>query len=356
MRRMARPDGAFGRAAVTVVIPCYNYGRFLPSIVASALVQTDVDARVIIVDDASPDGSGEVARQLAAADPNRVSAILHAENRGHIQTYNDGLAAVQTEYATLVSADDLVAPGALGRATRLMDRFPDVGLVYGYASVFSDDPVPRHRPLPETWSVWNGTDWIEWAASRGRNLIVSPEVVMRTTAIREIGGYNPLLPHSGDLEYWLRTAARWNIGRVNGRPQAFYRMHGQNMHLTQFATMAVDMRHRLTAFEVVTGAELAPLLPEPERLIERARQAIARQARVLATRELDRGALLAEVQPLLALAEELAPGSSAARPISWRVARQSTGKTPAPTQRAIERGRAQLDRVRGVLTEVAGIA
>lgn len=354
--KLVRPGRPGRRASVTVVIPCYNYGVFLPDLVDSALAQSDVDAHVIIVDDASPDGSADVARRLAADNPAHVSAIIHSRNRGHIQTYNDGLAAVDTEYVTLVSADDLVAPGALGRATRLMDRFPGVGLVYGHASVFSDDPVPRHRPLPETWSVWDGREWIDWTASRGRNLIVSPEVVMRTRALRETGGYNPLLPHSGDLEYWLRTAARWDVARVNGRPQAFYRMHGANMHLTQFATMAVDMRHRLSAFEVINGPELAPLVPGSDRLIERTRRAIARQASVLAQRELDRGAHLSEIQALLALAEELSPGSASARRISWRVTRETSGKTPAPTQRAIERGRTQLDRVRGVLSEVAGIA
>ncbi|QYF72837.1 glycosyltransferase [Cryobacterium sp. PAMC25264] len=354
--RLVRPGPAAGPASVTVVIPCYNYGHFLPELVASVLAQRDVRTHVIIVDDASPDGSGDVAARLAEENSPRVSAIIHAHNRGHIQTYNDGLAAVDTEYVTLVSADDVVAPGALGRATRLMDRFPGVGLVYGHASVFHDNPVPRHRPLPETWSVWNGRDWIDWTASSGRNLIVSPEAVMRTRALRETGGYNPELPHSGDLEFWLRAAARWDVARVNGRPQAFYRMHGENMHLTQFATMAVDMRHRLTAFEVLTGPELAPLVPGSDRLIVRTRQAIARQANILAARELDRGAHRGEVQELLALAEELSPGSSSARRISWRVSRDSRGKTPASRQRMIERGRTQLDRVRGVLSEIAGIA
>lgn len=78
-----RPLGR--RPTVSVVMPCYRYGHFLPGAVRSVLDQTDVDAEVLIVDDASPDDSGEVAEALAAADP-RVRVLRHAENKGHIAT------------------------------------------------------------------------------------------------------------------------------------------------------------------------------------------------------------------------------------------------------------------------------
>lgn len=354
--KVVRAGRAEGRPAVTVVVPCYNYGRFLPALVDSALNQTDVDAHVIIVDDASPDGSGLVARQLAGQNPSRVRAILHTENRGHIATYNDGLDAVETEFATLISADDMLAPGSLGRAARLMNRFPAVGMVYGHASVFYSEPNPKRRPLPETWSVWNGHSWIELTARLGRNLIVSPEVVMRTQTIREIGGYSSTLPHSADLEYWLRAAARWDVGRVNGRSQAYYRMHGSNMHLTQFASMAVDLRLRFEAFETLGAPELRDFVPDGQELVARARGAIARQAVVMGARELDRGARADDVASLFELAEDFSPGASETRGVAWRLRRQQNGKTPAAAQRVIEQGRGQLDRVRGLLSEVAGIA
>src|SRR6476661_2373772 len=77
------------RPIVSVVIPCYNYERFLKDAVDSVLTQEDVDLDVIIVDDASTDGSGELAAELAA-DDRRIRAVLHTTNMGHIATYNDG--------------------------------------------------------------------------------------------------------------------------------------------------------------------------------------------------------------------------------------------------------------------------
>ena len=125
------------RHSVTVVIPCYNYGHFLGVAIQSAFDQVHVDCRAIIVDDNSTDDSLHIAYGLAKRD-RRLTVISHKENLGHIRTYNHGLSEVDTEFVTLVSADDLVAPGALDRAVALMERFPSVGLVYGKTLTFAD--------------------------------------------------------------------------------------------------------------------------------------------------------------------------------------------------------------------------
>lgn len=357
--RIVRPRPSGHRPGVTVVIPCYNYGHFLPGVVDSVLGQQDVDARIIIVDDASPDGSTEVAQRLAAEEP-RVTAVLHAANRGHIATYNDGLALVETEYVTLVSADDVLAPGSLGRATRLMSAFPRVGMVYGHAVSFAagTEPSPPHSRLPETWTVWADGEWLRWSARRGRNFIMSPEVVMRTAALNETGGYRPELPHSGDLELWLRTAARWDVGRVNGTPQAYYRVHGGNMHLTSYATMAVDLQHRLAAFESLVDADMLELVPDAPRLLSSARRALAKEALVLAARDLDRGRSPEAATTLLHFSLSLRDGSGppGARLLAARVRRAQRGTTPSTIRRGVEFGRRHLDRVRALIWELAGVS
>jgi len=322
-------------ASVTVVIPCYKYGHFLPQAVASVLAQPDVDARVIIVDDCSPDDSLEVARALAAAD-GRVQVIAHEVNRGHIRTYNDGLDAVTTKYVTLVSADDLVAPGALARAVALMEREPTVGMVYGWPVEFSGEPpAPKSEPrTPVTYTRWRGREYIGLMARRGRNFILSPEVVMRTEALRQIGGYNAELPHSGDLEFWLRTAARWDVGRVNGRVQAYYRQHGQNMHATTFAGMPADLRHRLTAFEYLLSDDFAEASPSGETYLRQIRRAMSAEAVGLAIDELDSVGDEALAVALVDTATDLAgrrlPGRQSRR-FARRLSRVHAGRAPGVT-------------------------
>src|SRR6186713_958954 len=91
--RIERARPLTSRPRVSVVIPCYNYGRYLSQCVHSVTRdQPDIDLEVVIVDDASTDGSLEVARTLQKEDP-RIELVRHVRNRGHIATFNDGVDA-----------------------------------------------------------------------------------------------------------------------------------------------------------------------------------------------------------------------------------------------------------------------
>ena len=271
---------------VSVVIPCYNYGRFLPSAVGSALAQDGVDVDVLIVDDASRDGSDAIAEQLAAED-DQVRVIRHAHNRGHIATYNAGLAAVTGDFTVLLSADDMLTPGALARATALFALHPEVGLVYGHPRAFEGNaPAPSTRV--RSWSVWSGSDWIRTRCRRGTNSIYSPEVVLRTSLQREIGGYRADLPHSADLEMWLRAAAVASIGRVNGPDQALRRIHGAAMSQSLYGSRLADLSGRRDAFHsFFTGAGRE--LRDAASLAALARRRLAREALDCAWHEADDG-------------------------------------------------------------------
>ena len=236
------------RVSVSIVVPCYNYGCFLPQCVGSLLGQQAVDVHILIIDDASPDGSGEVAEALAATD-SRISTIRHKRNHGHIATFNEGLGLVDSKYVVLLSADDLLPPGALARAVALLEVNPSVGLVYGHPVNFSGSSVPPARNSVYGWSIWPGECWIRAQCRRGLNCIYSPEVVMRTAVQKSVGGFDPNLPHSGDLELWLRIAAISNIGRVNGTDQAYRRIHDTSMMRSSFADVLTDLKERRKAYE-----------------------------------------------------------------------------------------------------------
>ncbi|MEI7057908.1 glycosyltransferase [Nocardioides sp. CCNWLW239] len=339
MRRFHRPRPLRTRPSVSVVIPCYNYGHYLPQAVAGALAQDGVDVDVLIVDDASPDGSADVARSLAAADP-RVDVLVHERNAGHIQTYNDGLSRVRGDYVTLVSADDVLMPDALARAAGLMEHHPSVGLVYGYARSFTDE-LPVGPTRTRTWSVWSGRDWLGTAARQGRCFLVSPEAVMRREALEQTDGYDPRLPHSGDFDMWLRTAVHWDVGRVNGPIQAAYRVHDANMHLTEYAGWLTDLRERRRTFDILFE-ERAPDVPEVQELRPYAMKALAREAmrHGRETAHNDSAALL----DYLRFAAETRPAIRDTRAWSraWAEATEGQVSEPAPWTRATTRVRHHL--------------
>ena len=226
---------------VTVVVPCYNYGRYLEDSVGSLLSQSEVEVRVVIIDDASPDGSAHIAERIAQRD-SRVSLIRHETNAGHIATYNEGLGATQSEFVALLSADDLLTPGALGRATALMRAFPSVGFTYGRPVVFQGEVPPPARTKARTWTVWKGSDWIADRCRIGRNAIWAPEAVMRTSVLKEAGLFDAEHPHSGDLDLWLRMARISDVGLISGADQGWYREHLASMSRTTFAGQITDLK------------------------------------------------------------------------------------------------------------------
>jgi glycosyltransferase involved in cell wall biosynthesis len=288
--------------SVSVVIPCYNYGHFLEDAVTSVLDdQPGVDVRVLIIDDASPDGSAEVAEKIAARDP-RVEVVVHPVNKGHIATYNEGLLEwADGDYSVLMSADDRLTPGALRRAADLLDAQHDIGFVYGYPVWFMDGaPLPEPRTRLRGRSVWPGQWWLERRFHAGYNCITSPEVVVRTSLQKRVGGYDPRLPHTGDLEMWLRLAANADVGFLRGVDQAYHRTHRKNMMSSYTALM--DLRQRRLAYEAVLD-RYGERLADPARLSEVMRRKLGREALWAAAREYDRGgARQAPVDDLVAFA------------------------------------------------------
>ncbi len=272
--------------SVSVVIPCYRYGRYLPACVQSVLDQPGVDVRVLIIDDCSPDDSADVARSLAAADP-RVEARVHEVNRGHIATYNEGLLEwADGDLSVLLSADDLLAPGALARAAAVFAEHPQVGFVYGHAATFTGDhDLPAARTELEGTTVWSGRDWLRTVCGLGHSVISSPEVVVRTSVQQAIGGYLPSLPHTGDLEMWMRFATCSDVAYLRGVDQAYYRSHGTQM--TTERVPVVDLEQRKAAFDALfdaRGGEIA----DAGRLRRRADRKLAKEALWRACRAYDR--------------------------------------------------------------------
>jgi glycosyltransferase involved in cell wall biosynthesis len=299
-------------SSVSVVIPCYKYGHFLADCVRSVLdEQPGLDVRVLIIDDASPDDSARGARERAPRDP-RIEVRVHERNKGHIATYNEGLLEwADGDYVTLLSADDRLVPGALVRAAALLDAHPEVGFCYGRPLRFRHGgPLPKARTTTTGSAVYPGQWWLERRFREGTGCITSPEVVVRTDLQRKVGGYDPGLPHAGDIEMWMRLAAHADVGYVRGADQAYYRVHGSNMSVTDFGGQLDDLRQRRAAYESVLD-KCGDRLPDAERLSATVHTKLARAALRRACRAYDRGRTGAvPVDELVGFAAECLP--------SWR--------------------------------------
>jgi len=252
-------------SSVDVIVPCYRYGHFLRQCVESVLAQSVPSVRVLIIDDASPDNTSEVAADLARED-SRVIFLRHTANRGHIATYNEGIEWASGDYMLILSADDYLLPGALTRSASLMDAYPEVGFTFGNFITLGNRGMTGQiiAVMDKTdWRILAGLEFIEITGSR--NIVATPTAVVRTELQKRLGGYRPELPHSGDVEMWLRLAAHAAVGML-GAYQAVYRLHASNMSLGYTAkTWLPDLQQRKAAFDCFFQT-CSHVLPNPQQL------------------------------------------------------------------------------------------
>lgn len=233
-------------SSVDVIIPCYKYGHFLRDCVISVLGQRGVELRVTIIDDASPDNTEQIGKQLAAED-RRITFYRHRENLGHIGTYNEGLARATSKYTLLLSADDLLTPDSLMRSVRLMDAYPEVGFTFGRAiKTRNPNEIGYDAPQDYIYKVIPGREYLHSVCSAGAHVIDTPTVVVRTAIQHKVGGYRKELPHAADMEMWLRFSLFGSVGYIDAC-QALYRLHDSNMSV--FYNNIRDFRQRKLVFD-----------------------------------------------------------------------------------------------------------
>jgi glycosyltransferase involved in cell wall biosynthesis len=297
---------------VDVIVPCYNYGDMLEACVRSVLAQEHVDVRVLIMDDASTDSTEAVGRRLAALDT-RVEYRRHAVNRGHIATYNEALADVAGDYCVILSADDLLTPGSLSRATRFMDTHPSVGLAFGRDITFRHAPPVGITGAPAHCNgrIWSYREFLERSCRLGHTGIQAPAAIARTSLHRTVGGYVPELPHSADTEIWLRLAAHGSVAQLDA-DQAFRRLHTNNMSLLYAPINRLEQQRRAFAAHFDRYRDSHPEIRPLEAVVWRT---IAESAFWSASHAFDAGET-ATCESFLSFAAALSPGIETWRP--WR--------------------------------------
>ena len=129
----------------SVLIPIYNAGKYLREAIDSVLKQTEEDYEIILVNDGSTDGSGDVCDEYAGKYE-RISAI-HKENGGLLSSRRTGLKASRGEYIIHLDQDDWLAEGALSRLKEVISSHdPDV-IIYDYNRIDEAGNAVENAPL-----------------------------------------------------------------------------------------------------------------------------------------------------------------------------------------------------------------
>lgn len=144
VRRPERPEAP--PATVGVVVPAWGVEQWLPATLESLLAQSHTAWRAVVVDDGSPDRSGEIAEAYAARDP-RIT-VLHTDNGGLGAARNRGAAVVEGDYLAFVDSDDVLPPDSFAHSVALLDASGSDFLAACLLRVEPEPPVGQGAVVP----------------------------------------------------------------------------------------------------------------------------------------------------------------------------------------------------------------
>ena len=223
---------AEAQPVVTVLMSVYNGGRFLRDAVNSILRQSFVELEFIVVDDGSVDGSSDVLTSIASTD--RRVRILSQPNRGLVAALNLGLKLARGAYVARMDADDVAIDTRLERQLHFMSLNPNVAVLGGAVEIIDARSLPVGRLTFPT-----GDLQIKNELQQGACPLCHPAVLMRTDAVRAVGGYRRVVADAEDYDLWLRLAERYQIGNL---PDVVlrYRRHAAQVSVQRFQRQALS--------------------------------------------------------------------------------------------------------------------
>ena len=201
------PDTLDMETTVSIIIPCYKMGKFLPEALASVESQTFPSWELIMVDDAGPDdGTKGIFEDFARRNPGRRAVFLrHEHNMGVSAARNSAIAVAQGECLAFLDPDDIWMAGYLARMVGVLREDPGASVVNARLALFgefqgeklSDDRAVQLWP----WEIANFPSSLAVT-----NFIAPSATVLRREAMDKVGQFDTAreIQHAEDYDLWIR--------------------------------------------------------------------------------------------------------------------------------------------------------
>jgi glycosyltransferase involved in cell wall biosynthesis len=200
-------------------MPCYNAARYVAAAVESALSQTWQDRELIVVDDGSTDGSGEILDRFVA----RGVKVIHQQNRGQCAAANRALAEASGAYIKFFDADDLMSPNMLELQMAKLAGDTSAVASAEWGRFYGDD-IGTFKLNPE--SVWRDMDAREWLVQAWRNGMPMMQCALwliPRPLLERSGGWDERLSLINDFEFFARVLCHASDVRFTKDARLFYR-------------------------------------------------------------------------------------------------------------------------------------
>lgn len=265
---------------VSVIIPCYNAGRFVRDALDSALAQTYAAVEIVLVNDGSTE---DLEPTLAPYRNHARVKIIAQTNQGLPAARNRGIRESRGEYLKFLDADDWLAPNALAKQVAAFETQPAPGLVYCDLQRVNAQGEPLDDYAVATARrILNG-DILPSLLVGG--YFTPHTVLVPRRVLDQVGLYDETLGGTADTELWMRIVCENFSARFIPEKLAYYRIHDTNMsadtaHMLETQQRALDAI--VTRYPHRVASALHELICEHQR-VDRdsawAREMIAAQQR-----------------------------------------------------------------------------
>ncbi len=200
---------------ISIIVPCYNQASYLPETLDSVLAQTYEDWECVIVNDGSPDNTEVVAKEYC--DRDHRFKYLWKENGGLANARNFGIQHSTGQFILPLDSDDLIDKDYLLLAQDILDKRPEVKVVYCQADFFGD---VNH--------LWNLKDFC-WDDFLIKNCIFCTAMYRRSD-YNQTNGYNPNMRYGlEDWDFWMSLLGTG--GEVYKIPKVLFHYRKKNISM-----------------------------------------------------------------------------------------------------------------------------
>lgn len=223
---------------ISVIIPCYNYGRYLSEAIQSVLNQTKKPLEIIIADDCSSDNSGKVAKKYVKKYPKLIKYFKNSKNLGIVKNFNKSVLLTKGGYVCLLGADNRFNKNYLKETSFVLDSIKKIGIVYTDFVLFG----PRSEKISLNFKKNficeksnNGTFIVRFPDFTKKTRILQKSLnfihgssLYRKSAYLKVGGYVNLKGTPEDQNLFSRILDEgWDAKRI-AEPLLEYRQHSIN--------------------------------------------------------------------------------------------------------------------------------
>ncbi len=216
---------------ISVVVPAYNYGRYLDDCIGSLLSQTYRNWELLIVDNGSTD---DTPRVLARHTDPRIRKFRIEKNRGPVEAWKLGYGESRGDYFAILPADDMFLPEKLRRQVEFLRAHPDIGAVGTYIQQIDDHGVVRNE---DSWIVPHINQPVDFADPgnwRWKHHLCIPTALYSMDLVRQAGAVpSDGLSNMCDWDFHVRLLGVGTRMTVMPEVLTSYRWHGSNTSLRQ---------------------------------------------------------------------------------------------------------------------------